>query len=124
MDRDLEVLAWPAFLACPSPLKNQSTRRESFLFCSLLLNLSCIKLVGGNSLVVQWLGLGAFTAGVWVRSLVGELRSCKVRKKKKRKKKLIGLDDRLTMGGEGKKGTRNDLHVSGFHKYIANGAIS
>ena len=25
-------------------------------------------------LVVQWLGLGAFTVGVWVPSLVGELR--------------------------------------------------
>ena len=27
--------------------------------------------------MVQWLGLGAFTAGAWVRSLVGELRSQK-----------------------------------------------
>ena len=27
--------------------------------------------------MVQWLGLGAFTAGAWVRSLVGELRSHK-----------------------------------------------
>ena len=27
-----------------------------------------------NSLVVQWLGLGAFTPGAWVHSLVGELR--------------------------------------------------
>ena len=31
----------------------------------------------GNSLVVQWLGLGAFTAGPGVQSLVRELRSCK-----------------------------------------------
>ena len=32
----------------------------------------------GNSLVVQWLGLCTFTAeGVWVPSLVWELRSCK-----------------------------------------------
>ena len=30
-----------------------------------------------NSLVVQWLGLSAFTAMAWVQSLVGELRSCK-----------------------------------------------
>ena len=27
--------------------------------------------------MVQWLGLGAFTAGAWVRSMVGELRSHK-----------------------------------------------
>ena len=31
----------------------------------------------GNCLAVQWLGLGAFTAGAQVRSLVGELRSRK-----------------------------------------------
>ena len=33
---------------------------------------------GRNSLVVQWLGLSAFTAVVWVQSLVRELRSCKL----------------------------------------------
>ena len=41
----------------------------------------------GNSLAVQWLGLGAFSAGTQVRSLVGELKSHKphsVAKKKKR----------------------------------------
>ena len=35
--------------------------------------------ITGNSLVVQWLGLRASTAGLqgtWVRPLVGELRSC------------------------------------------------
>ena len=31
----------------------------------------------GNSQVVQWLGLGAFTLVAWVQSLVGELRSYK-----------------------------------------------
>ena len=39
-----------------------------------------------NSLAVQWLGLSAFTAVARVRSLVGELRSCKpcsVARKKK-----------------------------------------
>ena len=44
---------------------------------------------GGNSLAVQWLGLGAFTSVAWVQSLVGEVRSCKPRgtaKKKKKKK--------------------------------------
>ena len=42
--------------------------------------------------MVQWLGLGAFTA--WVQSLVMELRSCKLSgtappKKKKKKKKFF-----------------------------------
>ena len=40
----------------------------------------------GNSLVVQWLGLGDFTAGTQVQSLAGELKSyklCDVSKKKK-----------------------------------------
>ena len=32
----------------------------------------------GNSLVVQWLGLSAFTAAAQVQSLVGELRSHKL----------------------------------------------
>ena len=45
-------------------------------------------LVMGNSLVVQWLGLGPFISGAQVQSLVEELRSCKpngVAKKKKEK---------------------------------------
>ena len=29
----------------------------------------------GNSLVVQWLGLGTFTVSIQVQSLVGELRT-------------------------------------------------
>ena len=33
----------------------------------------------GNSLVVQWLGRGAFTARAWVQSLVGGLRFHKVK---------------------------------------------
>ena len=33
----------------------------------------------GNSLAVQWLGLGTFTARAWVQSLVRELRSHKPR---------------------------------------------
>ena len=32
----------------------------------------------GNSLAVQWLGPGAFTAVAWVQSLVRELRSHKL----------------------------------------------
>ena len=32
----------------------------------------------GNILVVQWLGLSAFTVGAWNQSLVRELRSCKL----------------------------------------------
>ena len=44
----------------------------------------------GNSLAVQWLGLHAFTAVVWVRSLVRELRShklCSAAKKQKQTNK-------------------------------------
>ena len=43
-----------------------------------------------NSLVVQWLGLGAFTAGAWVQSLIGELTFYKphgMAKKRKKKEK-------------------------------------
>ena len=43
-----------------------------------------------SSLVVQWLGLSAFTAVAWVQALVRELRSHKLpsmAKKKKKKKK-------------------------------------
>ena len=43
----------------------------------------------GNSLVVQWWGLGAFTDGARVWSLVGELRSCKPRGEAKKKKKQL-----------------------------------
>ena len=46
-----------------------------------------------ESLAVQWLGLGAFTAVAQVQSLVGELRSCKLhgmaRPKKKKKKSYL-----------------------------------
>ena len=48
----------------------------------------------GNSLEVQWLGLGAFTAVAQVQSLVGELRSCKphgVAKKTLRQKQFCFL---------------------------------
>ena len=40
----------------------------------------------GNSQVVQWLGLGAFTLVAWVQSLVGELRSYKLQGTAKWKK--------------------------------------
>ena len=47
----------------------------------------------GNSLAVQWLGLGSFMSGAWVQSRVRELRYCKrvdtVKKKKKNKKELV-----------------------------------
>ena len=50
----------------------------------------------GNSLAVQWLGLGTFTTlGPGGRSLVRELRSCKPRggtaKKKKKKKGGVSM---------------------------------
>ena len=43
----------------------------------------------GNSLVVQWLVLGAFTAGARVPSLVGELRSRKLHGVAKRNNKFL-----------------------------------
>ena len=39
--------------------------------------------------MVQWLGLGAFTAGTQVQSLVGELRSHKLRGASKEKKSCV-----------------------------------
>ena len=46
-----------------------------------------------NSLVLQWLGLSAFTAQAWVQSLVRELRSCRLHSTAKTKKRnLIGSD--------------------------------
>ena len=57
-------------------------------------HVSCLKnYIEGSSLVVQWLGFGAFTAVARVQSLVRELRSCKqhsAAKKKKTKKNYIG----------------------------------
>ena len=49
------------------------------------------KLFKGNSLAVQWLGLRTFTAGARVQSLVGELRSSKLRGTAKKKKKKRGI---------------------------------
>ena len=46
----------------------------------------------GNSLAVQWLGLGAFTAVAWVQSPVGELKSCKLWGVAKKKKKVGKMD--------------------------------
>ena len=46
----------------------------------------------GNSLAVQWLRLGAFTARIWVQSLVGELRSHTAQPKKEKKKKKSTVD--------------------------------
>ena len=52
----------------------------------------------GNSLAVQWLGLGAFIAMAWLQSLVRELRSCKLavqpkgKKKKKAKARFEGME--------------------------------
>ena len=43
--------------------------------------------VTGNSLMIQWLGLGAFTVGGQVKSLVKELRSLKLHGLAKKKKK-------------------------------------
>ena len=45
-----------------------------------------LKILAGNSLVVKWLGLGAFTARAQVRSLVREQRSCKLHGAAKKKR--------------------------------------
>ena len=44
----------------------------------------------GNSLAVQWLGLGTFTEVAQIQSLVGELRSRKSQHGQKKKKKTNG----------------------------------
>ena len=46
----------------------------------------------GNSLAVQWLGLGTFTAVAQVQSLVGEIRSCKPSGAAKIKKEINFLN--------------------------------
>ena len=45
--------------------------------CQKLYSLVFFKNLSGISLVVQWLGLNAFTAVAWVQSLIRELRSHK-----------------------------------------------
>ena len=54
----------------------------------------CRNSVLGNSLTVQWLGLGIFTTMAWVQSLVGELRSHEphgVAEKKKERNSALSL---------------------------------
>ena len=50
---------------------------KSICYASFSFHYFSLKNVTGNSLAVQWLGLGAFTAGARVGSLVREVRSCK-----------------------------------------------
>ena len=45
----------------------------------LMKTFSCQWKVPGNSLVAQWLGLGAFATRIQVQALVRELRFCKNR---------------------------------------------
>ena len=47
--------------------------------------------------MVQWLGLGTFTGRAWVQSLVGEIRSCKLRGMAKLKKKKAEWGEKLEM---------------------------
>ena len=51
----------------------------------------CRNSVLGNSLAVQGLGLGIFTAMAWVQSLVGELRSHEPHGMEKKKKRNSAL---------------------------------
>ena len=46
--------------------------------------------------MVQWLGLGAFTARSQVQSLVGELRSCKPRGAAIKKKKIVVEETKIS----------------------------
>ena len=77
--------------------KSQFSKRKKITLENSIYNLVCApspywvwrlrKAHWGNSLAVQWLGLGAFASGAWVWSLVGELIShklCCVAKKKKK----------------------------------------
>ena len=59
--------------------RSQGQQRELFfIFISFMFKSFCIKKIfNGNSLVVQWLRLGSFTARAQVQSLVRKLRSCK-----------------------------------------------
>ena len=73
--------------------------------------LDASKNIHGNSLAVQWLGLGAFTAGAQVQSLVGELRSHKLRgtarKKRKTKRTFMGRDQNININRSLKEGDTN-----------------
>ena len=67
----------------------------------------------GSSLAGQWLGLGAFTAGTQVQSLVRELRSCKMcsvaKKEKKKKKDLEDKEIRQQLPHPHKYGEQGNL---------------
>ena len=60
----------------------------------------------GNSLVVQWLALIAFTAGTQVQSLVRELRSCKPHGMAEKEKKDTGSLN----------GYKNKTHIYAVYK--------
>ena len=86
---------------CPGSLRGAGRVTRSGLgrgerWAELLL-LSSRSSCGGNSLVVQWLGRGAFTVGARVQPLVGgtEIPQAAWRgQKKKRKKQLWGREGR------------------------------
>ena len=70
----------------------------------------CIKV--RSSLVVQLLGLSAFSAGAWVRSLVGELRSHKPHGVGKKKKiKFVKDQNRLPQLGKTEKTLKAQCNV-------------
>ena len=70
------LLVWfpDALIALPSSAKQE----WHWHMCNKFFPFVIFKVQGfGDSLVAQWLGLRVFTAGVQVRSLTGELWSCK-----------------------------------------------
>ena len=56
-------------------LNTDNRKKEKPQIDDLIFHLK--KLEKGSSLLVQWLGIGTFTAPAWVHFLVVELRSCK-----------------------------------------------
>ena len=64
----------PSFISCPSFSPQLHTEILTFPFF-LLIHSFIQNTFTGTSLAVQWLGLRLPMQGVWVRSLVGEIRS-------------------------------------------------
>ena len=79
----LPICGWPFHFLNDALLRGQiltfmKPNLPNFFFCESCFQCHIKNLCLGNSLAVQSLGRGAFTAVAWVQSLVGELRSCKL----------------------------------------------
>ena len=76
-------------------LLSLTIKTKIFVLKSLFYFLRCKKALRGNSLAVQCLRLGVFTAEVQVRSLVRELRSNKQHGSTKKKKKNQPINKKI-----------------------------